>query len=395
MGVYKRGDVWWYKFTWKGELIRESTKQSNKRIAEQIEAVRKAALVKGEVGIKEKKPCPTLSDFLQRSFQPFLEATKAEEPNTVAFYRACITNLLAWPKLAEANLEQIKSALITNYISQRQKAGLSVATINRELATLKRALRLASERGDLQTSLPKIVLLDGEAGRERVLRADEEAAYLAAAAPQLRTVATIMLDCGLRPDEVYRLRWDENYRDERIVIHTGKTRAARRGIPATPRVIALLEMLRPQGGATWIFGAPTKSGHVEQSSLKKQHLKALKSSKVLPFVPYDLRHTCLTRWAKWLDPFTLKKLAGHECLSTTMKYIHLNESDSDARLGEARRKIESEHGEGGHKCGHSHSPATSTHSETVLKHKQKNDLWRARRGSNSRPIDSKSIALSN
>ena len=34
MAVYKRGNVWWYKFTWNGEAIRESSKQSNKRIAE-------------------------------------------------------------------------------------------------------------------------------------------------------------------------------------------------------------------------------------------------------------------------------------------------------------------------------------------------------------------------
>jgi hypothetical protein len=34
MAVYKRGRVWWYKFTWDGTPIRESTKQTNKRVAE-------------------------------------------------------------------------------------------------------------------------------------------------------------------------------------------------------------------------------------------------------------------------------------------------------------------------------------------------------------------------
>jgi hypothetical protein len=27
--LYKRGKIWWYKFTWNGEAIRESTKQTN------------------------------------------------------------------------------------------------------------------------------------------------------------------------------------------------------------------------------------------------------------------------------------------------------------------------------------------------------------------------------
>ena len=59
MAVYKRGHVWWYKFTWNGMPIRESTKQTNKRVAEQIEAAHKTSLAKGEVGIRQKKRTPT------------------------------------------------------------------------------------------------------------------------------------------------------------------------------------------------------------------------------------------------------------------------------------------------------------------------------------------------
>lgn len=54
---------------------------------------------------------------------------------------------------------------------------------------------------------------------------------------------------------------------------------------------------------------------------------------------YDLRHTCLTQWAKYLDTFAVKKLAGHESLETTMKYIHLNESESEIRLKAVRDKL--------------------------------------------------------
>jgi hypothetical protein len=44
MAVFKRGKKWWYKFVWNGELIRESTKQSNKRTAEQMEAADRCPL---------------------------------------------------------------------------------------------------------------------------------------------------------------------------------------------------------------------------------------------------------------------------------------------------------------------------------------------------------------
>ena len=48
---------------WNGELIRESTKQTNKRVAEQMEAAHRTTLAKGEVGIREQKKVPTLEEF--------------------------------------------------------------------------------------------------------------------------------------------------------------------------------------------------------------------------------------------------------------------------------------------------------------------------------------------
>jgi hypothetical protein len=91
MSVYKQNKSrhWWYKFKWRGELIRESTKQTNKRVAEQMEAARKTQLAKGEVGIRDRKPVPTLAQFLKNSFLPFIAVNKAEEPKTVAFCRLC------------------------------------------------------------------------------------------------------------------------------------------------------------------------------------------------------------------------------------------------------------------------------------------------------------------
>ena len=77
MGVYKRGRVWWYRFTWKGEPIRESTKQTNKRVGEQIEAAHKTSLAKGEVGIRDRKPAATIRQFANLDFLPFCRSTFA------------------------------------------------------------------------------------------------------------------------------------------------------------------------------------------------------------------------------------------------------------------------------------------------------------------------------
>jgi hypothetical protein len=85
MADYKRGRVWWYKFTWKGEPIRESTKQTNKRVAEQIEAAHKTSLAKEEVGIRDRKPAPTLREFAAADFLPHCRSTFSAKINTLSY----------------------------------------------------------------------------------------------------------------------------------------------------------------------------------------------------------------------------------------------------------------------------------------------------------------------
>jgi len=60
MSIYKRGDVYWYKFQFNGTLVRESTRQGNDKVARQMEAAHRTSLAKGEVGIRDKKTVPTL-----------------------------------------------------------------------------------------------------------------------------------------------------------------------------------------------------------------------------------------------------------------------------------------------------------------------------------------------
>src|SRR5258707_8519246 len=105
-------------------------------------------------------------------------------------------------------------------------------------------------------------MLSGERHRERVLRSDEERRYLDEADPLLRDVATILLDCGLRPEECFRLKW-ENVRDGQIEIQYGKTDNARRRIPLSARAAAIFEMCSTNASCEWVFPAGTRSGHIE------------------------------------------------------------------------------------------------------------------------------------
>jgi hypothetical protein len=185
MAVYKRGRIWWYKFNWNGEPIRESTKQSNKRTAEQMEAAHKTSLAKGEVGIRDRAPVLTLKEFADGEFLPFIEARFANKPNTLDYYRNGLRSLNAHASLAGCALDVITADRIGGFVAKLRQDGLSVASINRQLEVLRRLLRLAVEWGKVEKALPKVQMLPGENHRDRVLSEDEERRYVEAATAAL------------------------------------------------------------------------------------------------------------------------------------------------------------------------------------------------------------------
>ena len=89
----------------------------------------------------------------------------------------------------------------------------------------------------------------------------------------LHDVAIILIDCGLRPEECFRLKW-ESVRDGYIEIQYGKTDNARRRIPMSQRVTAVLEMRLTNAASESVFPAPTRSGHIEPGTLKRPHRHA-------------------------------------------------------------------------------------------------------------------------
>lgn len=169
MAVYKqlKSKNWWYKFNWNGVTIRESTKQTNKRVAEQMEAAHKTSLAKGEVGIRERKVIPTLKEFAETDFLPYVRSTFAAKPKTRSYYENGVKSLLAVPKVAKEPLDTLTSEKVAGYVAKRQEAGLQVSSINRELQVLRRMIHLSQEWGKVDKVLPRIRMLSGERHRER------------------------------------------------------------------------------------------------------------------------------------------------------------------------------------------------------------------------------------
>ncbi len=117
MSVYKRGDVWWYRFVWQGREIRNSTKQSNKRIAEQIEAAYRTSLAKGEVGIWAKTKAPTLKAFAEGEFLKHIESEHEAKRSTLSYCRLGLKSILEFPGMAKCRLDEIRREDVAAFVA--------------------------------------------------------------------------------------------------------------------------------------------------------------------------------------------------------------------------------------------------------------------------------------
>jgi integrase len=220
---------------YRGEVIRRSTRQGSHKIAKDMEAAHKSALAKGDAGIFEKAPAPTLAVFA-REFLLWAQTNFHEKPKTLSFYSNGIRRLLEYQPLASLALDDKKvGERLVGYVAKRQAQKLQVSSINRELQVLRRLLHLAIEWGRVESAVT-IKMLHGEHHRELVVSPPEESRYLAAAPPLLNSIATVLFDTGMRPEECSRLRWENvtwiNGRHGTLLVTHGKTKAARRMLPA-------------------------------------------------------------------------------------------------------------------------------------------------------------------
>ena len=245
MSVFKRGGIYWFEFVHGGHRHRRSTKVKSLREARQIEAKFKTAFAMGDVGIIERKKVPSMKEAMS----DFLAWSRQEHATKPATYQRYVTSSKALLQhFTDVSLDKITPDEVecykTNRLSQRRtarskdgrktgKGKIKPATVNRELACL-RAMFNHVLKSDVPLRNPigkrgaKTLREDNE--QTRVLSYDEQAKYLAVGTPVLRDVATLMLETGMRPEEVYRIL-PENVHLVKSTLFSpyGKTKAARRG----------------------------------------------------------------------------------------------------------------------------------------------------------------------
>lgn len=366
MALYKRGKVWWMNFWFEGYHVQRSTKCKSKRDAETVERAYYTQLAKGEVGFEPKKAIPTFGDAV-KDFLVWSKVEHAAKPNTYIRYDTSTKPLIRFFK--NTRLDHISSNDVEKYkVWRSQQTGLprgvkpkqpaaskkpkaeakilAPATVNRELACLKKIInRLVRE--DVLTSNPvsKVKFFNEDNQQTRALSYGEEKLYLMACSQPLQDFAVLMLETGMRPDEIRNLRVsDVDLERGYLQVQKGKTKAAQRRIPLTERAFDIFEPRLRNPKSEYVFPGERSTGDADVPLVKlnNAHYGALRRSKVDKFRLYDLRHTFATRQAEaGTDLVTLASLLGHSRLEMVMRYAHPSENHKIEAMKRMEAKRES------------------------------------------------------
>ncbi len=322
MSVYVRGGVYWYEFVFQEQRIRESTKLTNKTAALRAEAIRKAELAEGRAGIVRRRRCPLFEDFVEKEFLPWCKTEHESHPRTHVRYETGAKPLNAF--FGKMRLDVISSGHVEKFrVSRADK--ISPGGVNRELAELRLILNFAVRQEYLvRNPVNGVRFLPEGPGSMRVVSHEEEKRYLEAAHPTLRDVATIIIETGMCPEEVFAIRKENVHLDKKyLFVPHGKTNFRRRNVPLTDKSMEVLKKRFAACKGSFVFAHRLRLDQ-PMTDVHHKHHHAVRDAKIRPaFRLYDLRHTFGSRMAMaGVDLPTLKELMGHSTITTTMRYIH-------------------------------------------------------------------------
>jgi integrase len=213
MSTIKRGNTWWYEFSFQGVRIRESSHSRVRVVAERLERERRRKLELGMGGIKAVQS-PRLFSGEAKNWLEVKAANWSASNRRIEGYN--IEHLL--PHFGKMLLTDITADDIARYQAARKKEGAGPRTINIEVGSLRAILRRARLWANLQ---PDVKLLRTPADIGRAISADEQHRLLTTCkrsrSRSLYPAFLLSLHTGLRNGELRHLRWHQVDLIERTV----------------------------------------------------------------------------------------------------------------------------------------------------------------------------------
>ena len=252
----------------------------------------------------------------------FKRFVKHQKPRIAATTFARLGDILETLKARlPAKLKDIGKAEVAEYINARS-GEVAPGTVQKEIATLKHALRLAVEwelihRNPAErATLPKL-----PEGRTKYLSPTELKALLEKAPEWMRPPIALAAFTGMRRGEILGLHWrDVDIEGRRVYLHETKN-GSLRVLPLNDLATRVLHSLPSGAPADKVL--PDVDGH--RLTVYTRRLFAALKIEGASF--HTLRHTA----ASWLamsgaDLYAVGQFLGHKTPRMTQRYAHLSPS---------------------------------------------------------------------
>jgi integrase len=209
--VYLRGKTWWIQYFMNGQPFRESSNSNKKMVAKELLKKRLGEVAEG------KAPAVRLDKVMFKDLSDaFLDDYKLNQRKSIKRATQSVGYLLKEFDKHRANA--ITTPKITAYIKKRSGEGAANATVNRELAALKRILNLAAKQTPPQLErVPFIPMLKENNIRKGFFEHGSFVALRDALPDYLKPLVTFAYRTGWREAEITNLTWSQVDLDGGIV----------------------------------------------------------------------------------------------------------------------------------------------------------------------------------
>lgn len=342
-GIYKRGATYWGRAQREGREYRFTLRTKDRRTAEKRLQQWLSEMEAIAWGDKPPRPWHTVWERFMREHFPTIK------PSSATRYAVSLTNLSK--VLDGKNIQQVSTALLSEFETLRRTEGASAPTIRRDLACLSCILSYCEEWEwieDGKNIVPAYMRrrrrkgLKEAPGRTRYLSEDEEAALLAKCSEPCRTAVILAIETGLRDQELLSLKWEQIDFKNGTIKTTTQTKSGRaRYVPLSKRSAQILAQ-RPRH-----IKSPFVLYHDDGERfmrLNKAFDGAVKRAGLKDLRPHDLRRTAGCRWLQ-RDGRTMQEvstLLGHSSVAVTEKSYafldHEKTAQKSAQGSRTRRK---------------------------------------------------------
>jgi len=335
-GKRKPAAVWWYKFYFAGQCIRESSKTTSKTLAKQAEQKRHRELEEGFNGLvgNRDERIRTVKDLADAYLEGYKVRAKS---GTFAEY--ALNHLTR--HLGKQMAVEITEKTVKEFQTARLKEKAAPKTINEEVGFL---LRLLGEQGDSirvklkrQKALKLAVRTDiGKAygSEEKGLLYDEAKKRRSKA---IYPALVLVLNCGLRDKELRELQWGRMHLPEAyLVVGESKTDAGSgRTIPLNSLALEVLktysawylEKFKLLKAEWFVFpaGKPQPTDPTKPCTSFKTVWRKIREKAGVKGRWHDNRHTFITGLAESGEASdqTIMDIAGHVSKRMLKHYSHI------------------------------------------------------------------------